>query len=170
MLLHRIFILSFIVLILISLPVIDCKKSKRKKKATVKVSNDGSPTETEIKYTNKLDLEEKIEKLQQEKQSSLGELDESITEEKLEELKNDEAKLMKETTLLQKIIDGYGDDVTGNELIQKQEYITKYGTALHKLGRVVYLQGRYSESYEIALSLVKLHENVDGVEHFNTGK
>jgi Tetratricopeptide repeat len=42
-------------------------------------------------------------------------------------------------------------------------------TALHKLGRNVFRQGRHQDGFGIAQEIVRLHEVNDGVEHLNTG-
>ena len=131
------------VLLLVTSPVTAAKKRKSKKSSTV--------DETEIQFTTKEDLDAKMAKLNAEQRKKYG--DETDPAEL--------AKLAKEEKELQK-------DVIRAEL-NHGKFSAQRAKALHAYGRNVYKQGRFDQVLQVSKDIVRIHEEVDGVDHINTG-
>ena len=116
-----------------------------------------SPDEKDIdtiKYDNKEDLNRKIKKLQNAKKKSYSkEGDEEIDEIDRSKYLIEEQKLR---VLLDKAVAQHGDLSS-----QKSEI-------LHKLGRVIYKLKKMDEALEISKEIVRINEEIYGVEHIKT--
>ena len=141
-----------LIILLFGVSQVESARKRKKTNKKVKVEGEKEKDETEISYDNKKDLEEKINKLKEEKYKTIPD-DEKLTPEKLKTLEYEEKRLRE---VLKQVI---SDD--GVDSLRK-------ATALHRLGRNLYQQFKYDAAYDISKEIVRLHEINDGYEHLNT--
>ena len=141
-------VLVVVVLLLLvaSIDRVECRKKKRRSKNAVDNLDD---TEATIEFKDNSDLQDKIKEYGREK--ILG--DDDLTEEKLASLKADEKDLR--TNLIAAQVK-YGD-------ISREK-----AKALHKLGLNKYKQKNFDEAVTISQEILRITEQLDGVEHLNT--
>ena len=139
----------------------EARKKKSKKAALLKsrITEEGSvqssedePVE-EVLFNSKEDMEEKLKKMQSEKQKASLD-DEPLPKKEIERLEKEEYELKKNLY---------------RTAINHGEFSREKATALHALGGNLFKQRRYEDILELAEAIVTIHEKLDGVEHDKTG-
>lgn len=152
-------VLLVVVFLLLSSHV-DAKRKKPKKfKDTTKdsdsVSSEEPKSETEIRFNNINDLHSQIDDLKKKKQFDPKVLETVLSPQERAKLESEELELRKQVYLA--AID-HGD-------LSEQKIF-----ALNKLGRNVYLQGKYDDSLEISSSILNMNERLYGRNDVKTAQ
>jgi len=133
-------IILIIIALLLASPVIDGKRRKK----TSKVEQ-GPTTVDTIVYSSEEDKQRQLDELK--KRTMAGAADKTKQD-------RQKAKLMMEEQKLRRAVQRTGDQ----DGVDSKER----AMALHKLGRNLYLQDRYYETFEMSLEIARIHAVVDG--------
>lgn len=127
----------------------EAKKAKTtKSKSSTKSIVDEDDTKS---FENSDKMKDYIKNLNKKSTNS----EESTSPEKMKELEEEEKKLKIAAVLIAD---------------EHKHSSREHANILHRLGRNLHQQGKFEELVQVAKKIVKIHEELDGPEHFNTAQ
>ena len=154
-------LVKFVVVVLLLVMLISTEGKRKKKKSLFKDrSNKGKdspkyqePEVEEIKYSSDEEKSEILARLQREHAEKANKRDERPSDEEMAKLKLEERELRSQLV----------NAVMAHGNLSKQK-----ATILHKVGRNLFKQSRFDDTWDISQEILHIHETLDGPESFET--
>lgn len=141
----RVFLLIALVVVLLS-SSIEARKAKKSESASNSIVDEDDTTS----FENSDKMKDYIKNLNKKPTDS-----ESKSPERTKDLEEEEKKLKIAAALIAD---------------EHKHSSREHANILHRLGRNLHEQGKFDELVQVAKNIVKIHEDLDGPEHFNTAQ